>query len=230
MALAENTMDNTNNLTSNDRSSHWSNRMATEMARMLTPQQFVTDAASGGMKEVELSKIALQNSQNPEVRQFANRMIADHTAANEKLMRIAESKGLDLPGTNMFGPNDPNWNNPAVTGAEPLKEGYLLTTNLPIAAYQDFRHLKSLSGQDFDQAYAGTMVMDHINTVIEFEAAARGLQDPELRQFAEQTLPTLRMHSQMAQKLAASVTGPETAQVPAENSHPEDRSPRGGGL
>lgn len=217
--------DNTNNLTANG-----SGRMVSEMARMLTPQQFVTDAAMGGMKEVQLSKLALQTSQNAEVKNFASRMVKDHTAANAKLMRIAESKGLDFPGTNTFGPEDANWNNPMVTGSETVKDAYLLTTNLPLAAYQDFKHLKSLSGHDFDQAYAGAMVMDHINTVIEFEAASRGLSDPELQQFAEKTLPTLRMHSQMAQKLAADLTGRQTAQVPNEPSRMGDQEAKTGGM
>jgi len=177
----------------------------------LTPQQFVTDAAMGGMKEVRLSQLAFANSQNAEVRKFASRMVKDHSAANLKLAAIAQAKGLDFPPTNTFAADDPNWNNPMLTGSEQVKGAYLLTTNLPLAAYEDFRHLRSLSGKDFDRAYAGDMVMDHINTIIAFEAAKQGLSDPELRQFAAKTLPTLREHSQMAQKLAADITGAQTA-------------------
>src|ERR1700730_8389759 len=48
---------------------------------------FVREAAIGGMAEVELSKIA-QKSENADVKSFADRMVRDHTAANEQLMAI----------------------------------------------------------------------------------------------------------------------------------------------
>jgi putative membrane protein len=57
---------------------------------------FVREAAIGGMAEVELSKIA-QKSENGDVKRFADRMIADHTKANEQLTSIATGLGVDLP-------------------------------------------------------------------------------------------------------------------------------------
>jgi len=171
------------------------------MLNAITAQQFVTDAAVGGMKEIRLSEIALEKSQNHQIRDFANRMVHDHSEANAKLEQIAQQKGLDLPATNTFAADDANWRNPIITGSEQVKEAYLLTTNVPVAAYQDFKRLKSLSGREFDDAYVKVMVSDHILTIREFEMAQRNLSDPELRQFAMQTLPTLRMHSEMAQRL-----------------------------
>jgi putative membrane protein len=192
----------------------------------LTAQQFVSDAAVGGIKEVRLGQMALEKSQNRQVRSFANRMVKDHSAANDKLTQIAKQDGLDLPATNLFSADDPNWKNPMVTGSEQVKDGYLLTTNVPISAYQDFKHLSSLSGGAFDQAYAQAMVADHIMTVQEFEAAQKNLTDPALRQFAAQTLPTLRMHSAMAQHLNQELTNPAmgteptAAQPQNQNSKP----------
>lgn len=180
----------------------------------ITAQEFVTDAAMGGMKEIQASQLALSNSQNQSVKDFAHRMITDHSQANAKLMALAQQKGLNLPGTNTFATDDPAWNNPLVIGSEPIKDAYLLKTNLALVSYQDIRQLKGLSGRDFDLAYARTMVMDHINTVAEFEAADRVLTDPDLKNFAEQTLPTLREHRQMARKLANELNGtPAGSQV-----------------
>ena len=191
----------------------------------ITSQQFVSDAAIGGMKEVRLSEVALDKSQNPQVRALATRMVRDHSAANAKLEQIARQKGMDLPATNTFAIDDPNWNNPIITGSEQVKEGYLLTTNIPISTYQDFKHLKSLTGKQFDDAYVQDMVSDHIMTIHEFEVAQRNLSDPELRQFAAQTLPTLRMHSEMAQRLENQQIGTPTAALPNESPNSQNIQP-----
>lgn len=196
------------------------------MLNRLTAQQFVTDAALGGMKEIQTSKIALEKSQNGEVRKFAHRMVTDHSAANMKLMHIAQAKGLDFPATNTFAPDDPQWNNPMLTGSEQVKEAYLLTTNLPVSTYQDINRLKSLSGIEFDRAYALDMVNDHIMTVQEFELAQRDLTDPQLRQFAAETLPTLREHLQMAQRLENEVgaqAGTSATAYPNGSQTPQTR-------
>jgi putative membrane protein len=62
-------------------------------------QQFVIDAAQGGMAEVQLGQLALERSRNPEVKQFARQMIQEHTRANERLMRLATQKGITPPTT-----------------------------------------------------------------------------------------------------------------------------------
>lgn len=59
---------------------------------------FVKQAATGGMAEVELSKIA-QKSENADVKRFADRMVQDHTKVNEQLTAIATGLGADLPKT-----------------------------------------------------------------------------------------------------------------------------------
>lgn len=66
-----------------------------DMAR--TPRDFVRHAAIGGLFEVQSSQLALERSENADVRRTAERMIADHRDANERLKRIAQSKGLEVP-------------------------------------------------------------------------------------------------------------------------------------
>jgi putative membrane protein len=169
----------------------------------LSCQQFVSDAAGGGMKEIVLSTKALENSTNSEIKSFARRMIKDHSAANEKLMKIAQEKGLAFPPTNMFAADDPNWNNPLITNPETIKGAQLLTmTNFPnLADYQAVRHLQSLNGDQFDQAYVNDMAGDHAQAVSEFEMASQNLSDPDVKKFAAKTLPTLQKHSKMADEL-----------------------------
>lgn len=209
--------DETNTYSQGENSNMPPQNMAERMLSTMTAQEFVTDAAMGGMKEVRLSELALTNSQNNNVRGFAERMIRDHSQANNQLARLAQQKDLNLPGTNTFGPDDPNWNNPLITETEPVKSASLLKTNLALVAYTDFKMLKQLSGNDFDRAYAKIMVMDHVNTVIAFEAATRIVQDPQIKQFAQRTLPTLRDHLHMAHQLANELS--PTAETDTNNVH-----------
>ena len=169
----------------------------------LTSQQFVSDAAVGGMKEVFLSEAALETSTNDDIKSFAKRMVKDHSAANKKLAKIAETEGLNFPPTNTFSAGDPNWSYPLIANPDGLKGAQILTlTNLPyLSAYQDIKHLQSLTGDQFDRAYLSDMVSDHTQAVGEFETASQSLSDPDLKKFAEKTLPTLQKHSKMAQEL-----------------------------
>lgn len=68
----------------------------------MTDQQFVYKAALGGQKEIMLSQLALEKSQNDEVKNFAKRMITDHSQVGQQLAQIAQTKGLTVPPTNAF--------------------------------------------------------------------------------------------------------------------------------
>ena len=61
--------------------------------------KFVTDAARGGTTEVELGELAMQKALSPAVKSFAERMVADHSKANEELQQIVARKGASLPAS-----------------------------------------------------------------------------------------------------------------------------------
>ncbi|HEX9048139.1 MAG TPA: DUF4142 domain-containing protein [Verrucomicrobiae bacterium] len=183
----------------------------------LTPQKFVTDAALGNMKEIVLGNEALQRSQNADVKNFAATIVRDHTANNAQLEAIATQEGLQMPSTNTFSADDPVWENPVVKSDQTIKgQGaqLLTSTNWPyLSEYLSLQHLKTLSGPAFDQAYLSDMVSDHAQDITKFETASRELTDPQLKQYATSTLPTLRQHYHMAQQLAA-----KFATAPANNT------------
>ena len=60
-------------------------------------RRFVTEAAGAGMAEVAHGQLAVQRASNQEVKNFAQRMIDDHTKANQELMQLAMNKGISLP-------------------------------------------------------------------------------------------------------------------------------------
>jgi putative membrane protein len=60
---------------------------------------FMKDAAEAGMAEVEIAKLAKDRALNPRVKNFAEMMIKDHSAANNDLMAVAREKSVTLPST-----------------------------------------------------------------------------------------------------------------------------------
>ncbi len=126
--------------------------------------KFATEAAAGGMAEVELAKLAETKATNPKVKEFASMMVKDHSKVNEELMSIAKTKNITLPTT-------------VDSDAQKLMED-----------------LQKKSGTDFDKAYVDAMVDDHDKDVKKFEDASTDLKDAELKSFAVKTLPTLKMH------------------------------------
>lgn len=131
-------------------------------------KEFAANAGMASLAEIQMGQLALQKSSNADVKAFAQRMITDHTAASEKLKPIATAKGLALP-TEITG--DAN------------------------AAYE---HLSSLSGAEFDKAYAGHMVEDHQKAESLFMTESGTGGDADLRGFATETLPTIREHLKLA--------------------------------
>lgn len=135
-------------------------------------RRFVMKAASSGMFEVASSKLAQQQAQSQEVKQFAQQMIADHTKANQQLMQLAQRKGIELPKDML-----------------PVHKACL-------------QELQQLKGQEFERGYVIDQVAEHTKAVLKFTDASTQLQDSELKQFASQTLPKLRMHLSHAQQIA----------------------------
>jgi putative membrane protein len=66
-------------------------------------REFLLKAARGGMDEVEISRVAAERTSNPEVREFAQRMVSDHGAANDELAALAAAKGVSLPAKDNTG-------------------------------------------------------------------------------------------------------------------------------
>ena len=133
-------------------------------------ESFLRKAAAGGAAEVELGNLAKDKATDPDVKQFAEKMVTDHTKANDELKRLAEKKGVaisDMPDSK---------------------------------SKREMDRLSKLSGADFDKAYAKLMVSDHEKDVSEFQKESKDARDPEVRDFASRTLPTLQDHLRMAQE------------------------------
>jgi len=136
---------------------------------------FVNTVAMDGIAEVELGHLAMQKAKNPEVKQFAQRMVTDHSKANVELKQLASNKNVTLP-------------------AEP---------NAQQKADKD--RLSKLSGAEFDREYMSLMANAHDKAVAAFEDEAHDGKEADVKTWATKTLPTLKEHQALAKQIAAKV-------------------------
>jgi len=135
-------------------------------------QRFVTKAAEGGMFEVEIGKLAAEKATDPNVKSFGQMLVDDHSAANDKLRQIASGHNVALPAS------------------------------LPADKKKEIDELNKLSGAQFDKQFVKMVgIKDHQHDISDFEKASKTAQAPDLKDFATNTLPTLKKHLDTAQKL-----------------------------
>ena len=136
-------------------------------------KEFVSKAGMGGMAEVQMGNLAMQKASSADVKAFGQRMVTDHSKANDELSQLATAKGLALP------------------------------TELGGEHKDALDHLSSLSGAEFDKAYMKHMVEDHVKDVAEFEKASTTAMDSDVKGWAGKTLPTLQQHLQLAKDVSS---------------------------
>lgn len=136
---------------------------------------FVREAGTGGLMEVQMGQAALANSANASIKSLGQRLVDDHTKANDQLKMIATQKGLTVP------------------------------TQLSNSQTEMLNHLAALKGAEFDQAFQKHAVQDHEKDLKLYQKAASSLSDPELKAFAAQTIPILQQHLDMSKNLDSGV-------------------------
>jgi putative membrane protein len=127
-------------------------------------RKFVERAASDDIAQIELSRLALDKSQNHEVRNFAQTVIDDHKRSLDQLKKIANDQSFPLP------------------------------TEASSQAQQQYQQLSKLEGARFDREYKQVMDRRHSEAIASFEKASKEAQHPDLKSYAEKTLPTLKEH------------------------------------
>lgn len=163
-------------------------------------QNIVADMARANMAEIEAGKLALSNSQNAQVKTFAQQMIDDHTKALADVTQLAQSKGVTLP-------TEPDSKHKAMAAK-----------------------LSKLNGDAFDKAYmAQAGVGDHkaVHAALKkFESKAK---DPDVKALAAKMLPTVEQHLHNAADLAGTKGGAKGTKAPVTGEANDHTSPGGAG-
>jgi len=133
-------------------------------------QDFAVNTAIAGMTEIQAGQLAEQKGTAKDVKQYADMMVRDHTAAADKLKAIANQKNITLP------------------------------TTLTPDAQKDLDDLQKEEGNKFDKDYMAMMVSDHKKVIGAFENESKNGSDADIRAFADSTLHTLRVHLEKAEK------------------------------
>src|SRR2546423_10499627 len=134
-------------------------------------EQFMKEAATGGMAEVELGRLAARKGKSARVRSFGNRMVRDHSKANVQLKALARRKHVTLP------------------------------TMLTAEQKTEKASLSKLSRAEFDREYMRMMVEDHDKDVAAFQQKSSDAGDMDLKAWVTKTLPTLQEHQRMAHEI-----------------------------
>lgn len=137
--------------------------------------RFLLDAVAANVTELRAGAIALERSQEPAVREFAQRIVQDHAQANMHLLQIAREMGVAVP-------REPS------EGQRGMLAG-----------------LRGVPDRVFDREFlqrAGVAAHQHAIGVFHAEVV-RPDPDRALKRFAEDQLPVLQQHLRMAQAMLA---------------------------
>jgi len=136
---------------------------------------FLTNAAEGGMAEIQMGQLASQKASNPKVKAFGQKMVTDHTMLNNELKPFADQDGLTPP------------------------------TSLSPEDQAEYDKLNGLSGSDFDKAYISAMMKDHDKDLQDFKQEVATTQDPKLKATVEKAEKVIAQHHRLADKLGNSM-------------------------
>lgn len=141
-------------------------------AEGISTTDFVSQASEASLAQVQVARLALKKGVAPEVRAFAQRLFVEHRRSNDYLERVARMKGLAV------------------------------VRELSPARATAIEELSTLSGEDFDAAFARHIAIEHERVVSLFTEGS-GLSDPELADVASWTLARLGERSAALGQLMA---------------------------
>jgi putative membrane protein len=136
---------------------------------------FIKEAMQGNNLEVALAEVAEHKSQNADVKKLAAVIQKDHQQANDKLMPIAQAHGVAAEST------------------------------LDTKHQKVVDRFQNMSGSEFDKEFAKEMLRGHQRAIAKYEKAVQDISDPDVKQYAQTTLPELREHLQQTKQTAQAV-------------------------
>jgi putative membrane protein len=131
---------------------------------------FLKKAGQANLAEIKTAELANDRASSPTVKRYAQKIIDDHTSVQSQLKTIAQEKGVMLP------------------------------TEVNAEQKSAYDKLSKLSGKEFDKAYMKQMSKDHHIAIDLYQKEGSAGHDPDLKRFAEKTLPALKQHSNMADR------------------------------
>jgi putative membrane protein len=134
-------------------------------------------ASASNQDEIETSRVALQKGENAGVKQYAQRMVDDHTRMEQEMTQLLQSKGMT--------PQD----NPQ-------------STQIKQTAQAAVQQMQAMTGRQLDSAYVAHQVQSHQATLQALETTLiPNARDPQVKALLEKARPAVAAHLADAQKL-----------------------------
>jgi putative membrane protein len=143
------------------------------------------------LEEIDMGKMAHDQGHSQAVKDYADRLVNDHSASDDKVVALAKQLGVNLPD----------------------KDALMTEKD-----HNEMKTLKAKQGAAFDKAFAQAMVKGHAGAITSLQALQPKLSGPAA-QLVSETLPVIREHLQIAQKIASSgqaARAPENTKAKAE--------------
>jgi len=136
-------------------------------------KKFVTKLASANTAEIQAAQLAPQKSSDPKLKDIAQTILTDHTAAGQKLTTLAQQKGLKIP------------------------------TALDAKDQKEIDKFNTLSGKKFDRAYVKDEIKDHKAALALLKNESLHGQDADIKALADELTPTIQKHLDMLQNTSS---------------------------
>ena len=132
---------------------------------------FAAAAADSGLSELTLSQLGVLRATDPELKQFSERMIEEHTRLHNELRTLTAQKGMRIPEM------------------------------VDVRSQFCAQSLAGLSGEKFDHCYAKAQLVAHMEAVAAFESEAERGLDPDVKAMAARALPKIKSHLEMIKSI-----------------------------
>ena len=136
-------------------------------------KKFLEDAGKGNLAEVKMAQLALKNSTNKSVREFATKMVHDHTMLQNSMKPFDAKMGVGQP------------------------------TEMDRSAQDEYDRLSKKKGESFDKDYITTAADDHRNDLMAFDKEIQDTQNPQLKASVTKARGIIAEHKQMIDGMAA---------------------------
>jgi len=174
LACNNNTEDTTETTTASNTATDATPTTASSATNVVTDEkssEFLKKVTNSGMAEIQLAKLAQQKATIDAVKNFASMLERDHTAVNDQVKNLAGQRNVSLP----TAPSDDK--------------------------QKMYTDMEKMTGKSFDKEYISMMVKAHNDGISLFEDTKTNATDIDVKNFADKTLPTLKMHLDSAKAI-----------------------------
>lgn len=157
--------------------------------REMRDDEFLRRATEGGLAQIAFAKVAIEKG-SADVKEFAQKMLDDHTAINKDLAGVADQLGVMVP------------------------------TRMNKQDQAELSKLSSLKGDAFDREYITVEVRDHREDLHQFRLEVMNATDQNLQNQVAKQAGTLREHMRLSSELAQEKGIPVPPRPPRPNAPP----------